>query len=244
MITTTRPRGTAFEHRFFLVALLAIFAVVVAGFARTYYLKFLFGTPALPWLVHLHGALMTSWFVLFFVQTCLIATNRVRWHRRLGVFGVALASAILVIAAIVLVRAVTRGLHEPAGHPGLVGATVQRHVGAVIFGVDLVILADFAIFVGSAIALRRRGDFHKRLMLLATCSIILPAVGRLHISVLATFALFYACVLVPVAVDTLRHRRLHPAFAWGAPLLIVSQQLAFYGAQTRAWHDFVVRLFA
>jgi hypothetical protein len=224
----------AFDRRFYAVACAIAFAAVFAGFARTYYLKFLFGTPALPWLVHLHGALMTSWFVLFFTQTCLIASHRTSWHRRLGMFGAGLAGAILVVGPIVLVHAVARELHAPNGDRFFV----------VIFGFDLVVLADFAILVGSAIALRQRSDFHKRLMLLATGSMILPAIGRLPISVLAAFGLFYACVLVPVIVDTMRHRRLHPVFGWGAPLLIASQHLAFLGASTQGWRDFVIRLFA
>lgn len=98
--------------------------------------------------------------------------------------------------------------------------------------------------VGSALALRHRSDFHKRLMLLATASMILPAISRLPIGEFAGFGLFYACVLVPVIVDTLRHRGLHPVFGWGAPLLIASQHLAFLGANTQTWRHFVVRLFA
>ncbi|HEX7720969.1 MAG TPA: hypothetical protein VF397_02350, partial [Pyrinomonadaceae bacterium] len=36
--------------------------IVLAGFARTYYLKGFFGTPSLPGLlVHLHGLVMTTW---------------------------------------------------------------------------------------------------------------------------------------------------------------------------------------
>ncbi len=65
------------DHHFFAWASLAAFAVVFAGFARTYYLRSLFGGSSLPWLLHLHGALMTSWFALFFVQTYLIASHRV-----------------------------------------------------------------------------------------------------------------------------------------------------------------------
>jgi hypothetical protein len=224
----------AFDRRFYGLACVAAFAAAFAGFARTYYLKFLFGTPALPWLVHLHGALMTSWFVLFFTQTCLIASHRINWHRRLGVFGAGLAAAILVVAPIVLVNAVARELHAPSGNQFFV----------VIFGFDLVVLADFAILVGSAVALRRHSDFHKRLMLLATVSVILPGISRLPIGASAGFGLFYACVLVPVIVDTVRHRRLHPVFGWGAPLLLASQQLAVLGASTQVWRDFVVRLFA
>ncbi|MBS0569196.1 MAG: hypothetical protein JSS28_01175 [Proteobacteria bacterium] len=231
-------RRANFEHRFFLLTILAIFAVVATGFARTYFLRPLFFHDPLPLLLHVHGALMIAWFALFFTQTCLIASHRVQWHKRLGVFGVMLALAILVVAPVVLVQGVARELHAPHGHRGF----------TVIFGLDLVILFDFAVLVASAIALRHRSDFHKRLMLLATCAIILPAIARIPalipIGVLGVLLLFYCCVLVPVIVDTVRHRRLHPTFGWGAPLLIASEQLAFYAAHTPTWTQFVIRLFA
>ena len=39
--------------------------IVLAGFARTYYLKGFFGNPPLPGLlVHVHGLVMTSWVVV------------------------------------------------------------------------------------------------------------------------------------------------------------------------------------
>ncbi len=113
-----------------------------------------------------------------------------------------------------------------------------------IFGADLMILFDFTVMVASAIALRHRSDWHKRLMLLATCSIIMPPIARLPVNPPEAFALFYACVLVPVIVDTVRHRRLRPAFGWCAPQLIASEQVTFYAAQTPAWTQFVIRLFA
>ena len=52
-----------------------------AGFARTYYLKELYATPALPILLHIHGAVMTLWYVLFIVQVRLVAAHRVALHR-------------------------------------------------------------------------------------------------------------------------------------------------------------------
>jgi len=56
--------------------------------------------------------------------------------------------------------------------------------------------------------------------------------------------LVYLGVLVCVAIATFRNHRLHAVFAWGAPLLIASQQLAELGAHTQAWREFVTRLFA
>ena len=85
------------RQSFYVWVAVAIAAIVFIGFARTYYLKALFDTPVLTWLVHLHGFLMTLWFGLFFLQSYLIASHRVALHRRLGVLGVILAVLIVVV---------------------------------------------------------------------------------------------------------------------------------------------------
>src|ERR1051326_8901547 len=93
------PRRTvsrAFYTWFALVAALIVFT----GFARTYYLKTVFGTPALTTLVHLHGVLMTLWFTLFVVQVRLVAGNRVDLHRKIGRVGAGLAGTIVCIGTL------------------------------------------------------------------------------------------------------------------------------------------------
>jgi hypothetical protein len=222
----------AFERRFFALAAAMLAALVAIGFAQTFYLRVFFAAPALPWLVHVHGALITAWFVLVLVQASLIGARRVELHRRLGMLGATIAAAIVVVSPIVLVRATARELASANVDP----------FWFVIFGVDTVILLDFAALVGIALALRHRSDIHKRLMLLATASMLLPAIARLPLATVTTWLAFYAAVLVPVAIDTLRHRRLHPAFGWGALAVLGSQQLAYFGTQTQPWRDFTLWL--
>lgn len=112
----------------------------------------------------------------------------------------------------------------------------------------MVNIAIFSTLVITAIALRRRGDFHKRLMLLATLSILVAAIVRIPLafiergSLSAAILLTDLCIAVVVAIDTFRHHRLHPAFAWGAPLFIVSMHLADIGARTEAWTRFAAWL--
>lgn len=96
---------------FYTWAVVAAALIVFAGFARTYYLRMLFGKPALPWLLHVHGALMTAWFVLFFVQTSLISAHRVDLHKRLGIFGGVLASTMVAVGIVVATRAAARDVH-------------------------------------------------------------------------------------------------------------------------------------
>jgi hypothetical protein len=217
------PPSRRADHRYYAWAGAAAFAIVFAGFARTYYLGFLFGAPSLPRLLHLHGALMTSWFALFFVQTYLVASHRVRLHRRLGVFGAVLAALIVVVGATVAVRFTARVIHKPH-HVG--GPPPLAFMGFILF-----VLLVFGMLVGAALLLRRRRDYHKRLMLLSCLSMIGPGLTRIPFDRLPALAflksggpagllgldllVLYACV----AWDTWRHRRLHPAFAIGVLLL-------------------------
>jgi hypothetical protein len=188
----------------------------------------------LPWLLHLHGVLMTAWFALFFVQTCLIATHRVAVHRRLGVLGLALAIFMVVVVVTVLVGAVARDVRNPAAGPRSI----------LFLGTGLANIAVFSTLVGAAIALRRRADFHKRLMLLATLTILVAALARIPLGFIERGGLSAAILLADlgiafvVAVDTFRNRRLHPAFAWGTALFVISMHLANIGARTHAWTRF------
>lgn len=87
MATQSAPRRIDDRKLYIAVAILTPI-VVLLGFSRTYYLKGMFGTPALPsLLVHFHGIIMTSWVLLFVAQVSLVAARRTKTHQRLGVAG-------------------------------------------------------------------------------------------------------------------------------------------------------------
>jgi hypothetical protein len=88
----------------------AIGAAVIAatGFARTYYLRFLFDTPLLPPLVQIHGAIMTLWCAGFILQTWFIEVRQIRLHQRLGIGMVALAATVVLLGEILTVNGVAR----------------------------------------------------------------------------------------------------------------------------------------
>ena len=161
----TKPRSS-----FYTWVAVGTFLIVFAGFVRTYYLKILFGTPALALLLHLHGLIFTLWFALFFIQARLIARHRVDLHRRLGVLGAVLGPLAACVAIAVAFHAARRSyLADPAS------LTALRSPLALDFGSSL----TFALLVAAALYFRRRGDIHKRLMVLASCGLLLPGVGRL-----------------------------------------------------------------
>jgi hypothetical protein len=85
------------DRRFFAGMAVAITVSVFAGFAPRYFLKGLYGTPALSPFVHLHGMVFTSWIFLLLAQTMLVSARRTDLHRRLGMVGALLAIAMLVV---------------------------------------------------------------------------------------------------------------------------------------------------
>jgi hypothetical protein len=112
-----------------------------------------------------------------------------------------------------------------------------------IAGYDFISLLVFAALVGTALALRRRGDVHKRLMTLASLSLLGAAFARVVPDEQAIW-LLYALIVVLIAVDTWRNRRVHPAFALGGSLFVISSQLALHLTASKQWTDFALRAFA
>lgn len=230
-------QNTSRERRLYIAFAVLMPLIVLAGFARTYYLKGFFGNPPLPGLlVHVHGLVMTSWVVLFITQVSLVATRRVRTHQRLGVLGAVLAALIVMVGIMTAIAGAARGASP--GPPALQFLVIPLG--------DMLV---FAILVGMALYWRRgRLDIHKRLMLLAAVNLLAPAIARIPLSfianggALAFFGLTDLCILTCVGVDTIRNRRLHPAFLWGTLFIITAQPLRLMLAGTGLWLRFATAL--
>jgi len=225
------------ERRFYTWAAVGAAVVVFAGFARTYYLKGVSGAPELPGLLHLHGVVMTLWFTLFLVQVRLVAGRRVDLHRRLGVVGALLAVLVLMVGVTTAIGGARRGA-APALPP------------LVFLAVPLGDMLVFAGLVGAALWYRGRPGIHKRLMLLSSLSMLTAAIGRIPLEFIRTggplafFGLTDLFIVACVAFDTLKNRRLHPAFGWGGALVVASQPLRLLLAGTPAWMKFATWLVA
>ena len=226
------------RERLFYTGMAVVFVITVfAGFARTYYLRPYFGTPALGPLLHLHGIVFTSWLALFLTQTVLVAANRTGVHRRLGVAGAVVAVLmVLVGTATAIIRA--KVAEVPPGSPSpLVFLTIPLG--------DMLV---FACLVGAGFYFRRRVDIHKRLMTLATISILPAATARLpfafiqEVGPLAFFGLADLFIVVCLAYDLVARRRFHRATVWGGLLIVVSHPLRLLIGPTQAWLAFATWL--
>ncbi len=248
--TVVRPLSTALRtppHAFWVVAGLVGFSIALCGFAPTYYLRHWFRTTPLPGSLQLHGALMTSWFMLYFVQVTFIARHRLAVHRRLGVAGATLAGIIVVVGTFTALRFLRNNLHEPPGF----GPPAPEFFGFLLF--DLYV---FGGLVASGIVLRKNSETHRRLMLLATLSIISPGVVRIPFDQLSPglaflgsggpgglFALDLLLLYACVAYDTWRTRRIHPAFVIGGAFVAFGDSsLLGRLVHTDGWQQFAASL--
>jgi hypothetical protein len=230
-----RPSARRPGQRFYFYTLIIAAIILFAGFARSYFLKVFFDEPPLYPLLHLHGIVLTAWFVLFGAQTWLIEAHRIQVHRRLGLFGAFLVVMIFIIGESV----VTINAREGRLPPG--------DFGPVLMIVSYVNFLVFGLFVGTAIYFRGRGETHKRLMLLATLNLLSAPINRIPLhfiragGAVSIFGVLDVFILACVLFDTIRHRRLHPAFGWGAlfsivwPILAIALGRSATGHELAAW---------
>jgi hypothetical protein len=204
--------------------------IVLIGFARSYYLKGVFGFPPLPnRLVHIHGLIMTSWVVLFVVQVGLVASHRTKMHMKLGILGSVLALLVFVVGMLTGIDGAARGSSVP-GIPPLNFLIIPLG--------DMVV---FAALVGAALYYRRKFDIHKRLMLLSAFNFLPAAVARIPLGFiqsggpLAFYGIPDLFVVAFIAYDTIKNRRLHPAALCGGLLIIASHPLRIMFAGTTTW---------
>jgi hypothetical protein len=221
---------------YFPAALVAAF-IVFAGFAPTYYLKGIFDVPDLTTLKHLHGAVMTTWFVLFLTQAWLVSAGNVRLHRQLGVAGIFVAMVVIAVGMQLGIASARAGVSPLASISAL--QFLAMPVGEIV---------GFAGLFAAAIALRKRSDWHKRLMLVASVAMLAPAFARMPIITEggppAFFGLTDLVILGFIAFDTATHRRLHPAFAMAFAWVIAIQGGRLLFSQTELWLEIAGRLVA
>jgi hypothetical protein len=225
------------DRTFFTAAAIANALIIVGGFGYSTYARLQlgdprFGGPTLTTLVRVHASVATVWTVLLIVQTRLIAARRIRLHRRLGVVGGVTAATVVGLGWVVAVTAVGRFAND--GEPS---ATMALR----FFILPCQELAVFTILVGAALWLRKRGDYHKRLVLLGTIALIPAATTRPFFpggvpNTLMMFGLAEAIFVVALCTyDRRMSGHIHAATVWGGGVLLVTAVLRMPVAQTDAW---------
>ena len=218
------------DRVFFSVMPFVMLAMVLYGFARTYFLVGMVAAPLPNKLIHLHGAAFTSWMILLIVQTALVSTKHVKWHMKLGLFGFGLAVAMVVLGSLAAVNAMQRG-------SGPLGLDPQTFFVIPVSGMLL-----FWTLVFFAFKLRRNAEAHKRLILMATMAIMDAAVGRWqHPAILQRIPpmqdlVILTLLLLLVGFDLFNLHRVSK-YTWRGALLVVAVHAVRVPlGHTAAWH--------
>jgi hypothetical protein len=186
---------------------------------------------------------------LFFIsQAALIANRSFSSHRAWGLFGIALATAMVftgVAVAIGGLQARIAGGYADAGR------------AFVIVPISAIFL--FAVFVTAALVNRRRSDWHKRFMLVATASLLNAAIARFFFlaatgggpglrpgfgpprppeSALTAGLLADLVIVLAMLFDWRTRGRPHAAYVWGLGLVLTVQVLRGPIGRTDAWAAF------
>jgi hypothetical protein len=221
-----RDRATAFYRR---AAWLAL-TIALAGFFLTYSLPLARGTFDGPSIAHVHGALLFGWLGLVIVQTVLVRAPAT--HRRIGWLGLALALAVAVSTVVMGHNSATRAIERGDGPIALSG-----------FMGSVTTPAIFLALVVTAIALRRRPQWHKRLIFVATVAILWPAWFRwrhflpslprpeITLSLIASDL----PILIAMARDRVQFGAVHPAYLIAGLGLIAEQTWETFAFDTPQW---------
>jgi hypothetical protein len=224
-----RRVGTRYDRPFYTGMAIAAAVVVFVGFAPTYFFRASYQSTPLPMYLQVHGFFFTIWIALFIAQTSLVAARRTPVHRRLGWATAALAVVMVAVGTTAGIwsmrRQVDAGLAQQA----------QAFLTTPLFS-----MVAFAVLVGAAIRFRRDPQMHKRLMLLATISILDAAVARLPFEYLRASSWNYlpttdVFLAAAILYDVVSRRTVHQAYIWGGLLLVIEQALRIPIGDTAAW---------
>jgi len=216
---TLTGRGSLIDKYFYLAMSLLLVAITVWGFGHTVNDVLFHPVVPRPLLLWIHAATFCGWLLLFVLQSALVRTHHVRWHRTLGWFVAGVGAAMIplgVVVAVVMGRFDTQILHEA-------GADTFEFIS---FG-DMAI---FAVFLALGILWRKKPALHRPIFFIATCGLTGAAFGR--VPFIASHNLMYVCVDAVVCLGLLRNllvdRRIHRLYFVALPALAVAQYGIIY----------------
>ncbi len=204
---------------FYLCMSLVMAGLVVWGFSRTVDASLFHARPARPLLLWMHGAAFSTWVLFFIAQSALVRVRKVSVHRTLGWFGAGLATVMVALGltiAVVMTRFDMVVLH-------------QRDV-APFLSIPFWDMLVFGTCIALAILWRKKPDYHRRLVFIATCELMDAAIGRFDFWF--NHSIFYAgldlLIVAGVVRDLVVDGRIHKVYLYALPVLVVGQTITVY----------------
>ncbi len=229
-----RPVRLLQQYFYFFMSLL-IAVIVVYGFSHTIDERLIHAAVPRPFILYLHAAIFFGWVLFFIFQSLLVRAHKVRLHRQIGWFGVALGVAISVLGistAIIMTRFQFFRLHA-------VEDAVTDLLGPFLD------MTSFTIPFALAIYWRKKPEFHRRLLLVATCALTSAAFSRMPLQMLPAlpnmliFIWIYGgvdiLIFLGVVRDLIVDGRIHRVYLYVLPALLAAQAVVICMYQYD-WH--------
>ena len=235
--------GHRWDRNFFLSYLGVIWIVILAGFVPDMIRHVQTDRPPYPLVVHFHAAVFVGWLVLLSAQIVLIRLKRQDIHRALGIAGVGLIAAIIILGPITALTVDREKLGLPNYHPAFLS-------------VQLLDIVAFAGAATAALAMRSNPAAHKRLILLATLSMIDAGFSRIELphwvgailgngfwSFMIQIYLINGLLIIGIgAYDLVTRRCLLPAYVAGSLWVCTNLLLAGWLDKSLFWKPIAVNL--
>lgn len=231
------------ERKFYSRMAILLVAVVLLGFAPSFYLRGIVPSyprpnPTLPPAVLFHGLMFTLWMGLLVLQTQLVATRRTGMHMTLGKAAMLIAIALIPVMYVTAVWGVARQSHPPFTD------------GLSWTAIPLAVIPSFAFLIYEAWRRRKQAQWHKRLMLGATILFVAgPGFSRIPLAPPS----FWGFALQLLAGSTLlflpmflwdrrTQGKVHPATLTGYAVAIATAVVPLALIYTNSWAGIAAKL--
>jgi hypothetical protein len=206
-ISDMNPSVEQRERLFFLLYALAIAGIVVCAFSL--FLAAGLSTFASPWWVHVHAVTFMGWIGIYIAQNALVFRNDIALHRRLGRLAALYALWMVLLGLVLTPWTLAVGRAPPFFTPPF------------FLALDWLNILVFGGLIAGGIANRKRTDWHRRLMLCATISLVAVAWGRLvilsgnELTIWVNVSFLLLLVALGMAFDLFNRGKVHSAYYWG-----------------------------
>jgi hypothetical protein len=254
--TTIAPEGAAVRvgsDAFFVWMAFACAVIAFGGFGLEYWASTATGKLAVPAIYHVHGLLFSAWTIFLWCQATFIASGHPARHRRSGLIGISLATAMVFAGMVITISSLQNGIAN--------GFAEEAKTFAVVpFVVDIL----FAGLLITALVMVADRDTHKRLMLVATINLLEAPIARVFKMFLAPpeiralplrqqpppmlqltigpYIVLDLLIVVAMAYDWRTRGRPHPAYLIAGALTVATQLARFVIGPSAAWHSFATWL--
>lgn len=225
--STSKQLKTFLSRYFYFCMSLVMAGLVVWGFSHTVETSLFHANPPRPLLLWIHGAAFSTWIVFFIAQSGLVRVRKVSVHRFLGWFGAGLATVMVALGVtitVVMTRFDINVLH-------------MKDVASFV-SIPFEDMIVFGTCMALAIYWRKKPEYHRRLVFIATCVLMDAAIGRFDFWF--NHSIFYVgldlLIVLGILRDWMVDGRVHKVYFYALPPMILLQSAAVYAWRVNpAW---------